>query len=517
MEKMPRAVVFRGLTWVAGLLLLFGSGCAAFSDTPAAASSAGDAQPSSISTQTPESLAAVTRPNAQASPSPSLSIQETPASTPTPISTLLSSVITTTPAQPQELNRDLLLGLGFDVLYLRQGNLHRWSHVVRQVDILFGPSAPGLSRDFQAESGLYPGEVVDFATDRQQRRVVVLVNRGVSANGVGLYDLALLDLERGAARTLLAEVRRLERLAPSPDGSWAAYSDSHSQQIYLLSLEQESSPQALAVCRSEVVGACTPAWSVSGKYLAWADEQGIWQASAPDWQASLASPLVLSMLDIDGSQRQVQVQAGRLIWAPFDRYLLAEISPQTGQQYWLAVVDMRTGIADEIPGPTFFAGSELPATWLTDGSLITLHHQPASDASLQANLWQLFPTRKPMPMLQRSLEIDLAATGFANLQVVANRFLLFRAQDQDNAKGWLARLDLQFEQLNWVLQTPGGVRRATWAPDGSGVFLEVEPDISVYATAGGARFVDVRDWFGDDLSSLTWCLATGKTGKGSSE
>jgi hypothetical protein len=407
--------------------------------------------------------------------------------------------------------------LGFDVLYLRQGSLHRWSHVARQVDILFGPSTPGLSRDFQAESVLYPGEVVDFATDRQQRRVVVLVNRGISANGAGLYDLVLLDLERGLARTLFVGVRRLERLALSPDGNRMAYKDASSQQIYLLSLEEESAPQVLAACQAEPSGACTPAWSVSGKYLAWADAQGIWQASAPNWQASLASPLVLSMEDIDGSQREVRVQAGRLIWAPFDRYLLAEISATARQQNWLAVVDMRTGIADEIPGPSFFEDSALPAAWLSDGALITLHRQPASNDAVQVSLWQIFPTRKPMPSLQRSLEVRIAAAGPADLQMVANRFLLFRAQDQDNLKGWLARLDLEFGQLTWVLQLPGGVHQAAWAPDGSGVFLEVEPDISLFASTGGAQLTDLRDWFGDGLSSLTWCMATGKTGKGSSE
>ncbi len=516
---MRRAVVFRGVLWGVCLLLLFSSSCAMLSnDSPAAsASSAGEAPTLAASPLAPEAQARSARPTMQASPSPSAPLRDLSASTPTRISALPASGTATAPVEPQEINSHALLALDFDVLYLRQGGLHRWSHVTRQVETLFGPSVPGLGGALKAESTLFPGEVVDFATDRLQRRVVVLVDRGISANGVGLYDLVLLDLARGAARQLQGEVRRLDRLALSPDGSRVAYSDALSRQIYLLSLEQGPSPQELATCQSDNPGACTPTWSVSGKFLAWADAQGIWQASAPDWQASLASPLTISMLDIDGSPREVQVHAGRVSWSPFDRYLLAEVSPHTGQQYWLAVVDMRTGMADEIPGPTFSADSRAPAAWLPDGSLITLHVQPASNGTVQVNLWQVFPTRKPMPMLQRRLELRMEAAGFADLQMIANRYLLFRAQDENNLKGWLARLDLDFGQLNWILPVPGGARQAVWAPDGSGVFVAVEPDISVYASAGGARLTDLRDWFGDELSNLTWCLATGKTGTGGDE
>lgn len=514
---------FRRLsTLLAVLLMLSSSGCA-FTSTGVIETIAPVSQTSPPAappgwTPTARSTAAREPSGLAPSPSPAVSL-ETPASTPTRV----SAASTPTPAVvlptlTPHTSRLALPALEFDVLYLRQGSLYRWSHMSKQGEAIFGPTAPGLISYFQAETPLFAGAVIEFAADATQSRLVALVDRGVSANGVGLYDLLLIDLERGAARTLLSETRRLSGLLPSPDGSWLAYVNSGDGRLYLLSLASQSAPQDIAACRIESGGECNPAWSLSGKYLSWADSQGVWQAEPPGWQPVMASPLVISIADIDGSLRDVQVYARSLIWAPFDRYLLAEIAMAGGEQRWLAVVDMRTGAADEVPGVILAAEDSLPAAWFPDGRLITLRHETAASSGLvQAQIWQVLPTRQPMLTLQSSFELPLAAVEFDDLQIIANRFLLFRAWGEANLNGWLARLDLEFGEINWTLLLPGGVNHAVWAPDGSGVFLQAEPDIGMYAAAGGSELVDLRAWFGEELSRLTWCIATGKYSGGSSQ
>ena len=79
--------------------------------------------------------------------------------------------------------------------------------------------------------------------------------------------------------------------------------------------------------------------------------------------------------------------------------------------------------------------------WFPDGRLITLRHETAASSGLvQAQIWQVLPTRQPMLTLQSSFELPLAAVEFDDLQIIANRFLLFRAWGEANLNGWLARL-----------------------------------------------------------------------------
>ncbi len=504
---------FRRLGCVfAALLWLGAGGCARLPGDTLAAAASTPAVLTSRPSETPPVQATASRP--PPTPGSTPQPQVTPASTPTRIGSASAASPALTQTQAQSDSKAPLLALNFDVLYLRQGSLVRWSHVGKQLDTIFGPSEPGLSRNFEAETAVYPGEVIEFATDARQRRVIAQVNRGVSANGIGLYDLLLIDLERSAVRTVLAETRWISRFSLSPDGGLLAYLHATDQQIHVLRLDGEPQPKSIAGCQAAAGGDCSPVWSASGKYLAWADAQGVWQAQAPGWQAVLVSPLMLSMVDIDGSQREVQVHAGRLVWSSFDRYLLAEVSPAGGASRWLAVVDMRTGRADAIPGVIFPAGASLPAAWLDYERLIVMRSDPETrPGRVLVGVWQIFPARQSQTLsLQTSLELSSDAVEFADLQVIANRFLLFRAQDEAGLAGWLGRLDLDYRQLNWTLPLPGATNSAAWAPDGSGAFLLASPDIGLYAPVGGSDVYDLRAWFGEELSRLVWCQVTGKAG-----
>lgn len=411
-------------------------------------------------------------------------------------------------AQVQPAGEELLQKLAFDLLFQTGDGLFRWSHLRRQVEPLLQLLPDGSS------AGVYPGTPVEFITDGQQRRAVVLVDRRVTANGVSLYDLILIDFERAVVQLIQRETRRVQLLSFSPDGRWlAAAGDSSTARLLLYPLDDLSAP----VTQIYELGSCSGsprcaelAWQANEDTLAWTNADGVWIASAPAWEAELVQPARLPMVDRDGSTRDAQVVFGWLSWSPFGRYLQVEVSqPQAGAR-WLVLVDTRARTTAEIPNTLLPPGSTINAAWLPDGRLFTIYLEAGDGAQASRyNLWRVFPTRSGLLAQDTSQQVLLPADLYGNLVLIGSRYMLLSSQGQAEKSGLLARLDLAYGQPNWLVSIPAQLLAIDWAPDGSGVLLQTPGTGWLYARAGEDILYTLSGVLGDGLERIIWCRVGG--------
>lgn len=357
-----------------------------------------------------------------------------------------------------------------DLLFISDGKLMRWDHVT----------------DFKTP--LVEG-VWEYSASQDTRRIVLLRDTKITANGVALYNLDLLDMETKQVTSLLKGIPRINRLTISPNGLWVAFQEQNeaSPTIYVLNIRHPDQRQQLGICHEPVGEFCNEiGWSPDNYALFWEDAQGIWISKLGKGQPKLLTGHNIEVSDPRGEMSQVAVAFNDVNWSPGGRYLLTQVITEA-QVCWFAVLDSYQSRWTEVPG-TFdnICPTSASVNWTDDGKLLVANiSQQTAYPNLTLSQWQVIPTRTGLFALEREMEfsnlqIDLTGSSPAGETElitlwpgkILDKFIGFGIGTANPANEMaLYLIDLEQEQLKVIIRRPDQADLALWAPDGSGVLL----------------------------------------------
>ncbi len=439
-------------------------------------------QPTLTKTSAPSSTAS---PIKTASISPT-SIQSTP--------TIYSSMET-----PQESS---------GLIYLSEHSLMRWDHVTNYV-------VP-ISEN-----------VYEYSINKSGRYVALLRTQNMVANGIEIFELALLDFDIKQIERLIDNTARLYSISISPDGKWIAfYPQKNGGRLKVLRTDGTNEMLELGFCHEELMTPCDPiAWSHDSRAVLWSDQRGIW-LSYLEWETPLLlSPNKMEYTDPEGATSEIMVTFSDLEWSPTGRYALAVVTPSASAARWYALIDTRREQIVEIPH-TFQAGTSAENTsWLSNGVFVVGRIEDnGTEHLIQIDMWEIIPTHQG---LIRNIEtISLTPDDFQNPMDYNSKndvyFVDWMKQPQDqtpilyfgvkpsNVESYPAifSLDIEKNNINFTYVIPIYAEQLYWAPDLSGALvINSSGDIYFVSIIDGS-LLPLRGVLGKDADDFNWLPPT---------
>lgn len=295
-------------------------------------------------------------------------------------------VTTSTPYSPT-ITRES----GEDLLFLADSNLMHWQPSAERTDLLLS-------------------DVWDYAASADAGRIAILQSRKITANGSQLFDINIYEPKSGAINSLVNAIPEPLLLSIAPDGRHVTYWDRHSGGVVkILQVNNPTQPIQPGNCASSMEANCQQLlWSPDGRELLWSDSRGIW-VSKNSQAARLAVSGAVQFTDPHGNQSEVNVIYRPIDWSPEGRFILAEAIPSATGVHWLAVLDIRTGQAFELPYTFSNLGQEIPswaATWLNDGKLALIYNDLETPEKYpRIRLYKVMPTNQEFIVLDREMQI----------------------------------------------------------------------------------------------------------------
>ena len=467
-----------GAIWV-GILLAISllSGCRSLTPTPTPGS-----RPSLVyPTDTPAPVIVIP-PTSEVS-NPTLTATPTPSPTP-PV-----AVLEADPKPP----------LQFDLVYLSENRLMLWDHT-------------------RLSQAALISQVITYTLSMDGSQIALLRAKGISANGIEMYDLESLDLETRQIQILVDDTPRINTLSLSPDGQWLAYSipgDDHT--LRMASSRSNPNQKTLASCQPSHPTQCTDLkWSAKSNQLAWSDREGLWVYSLGSNSPHLVLPAQASIPDPRGSSTLISVRYQSLSWSPFDRYILCEVVVPSSNVRWWGIADTTLGRLALLPDSYTTQSPRISVIWTQDGKLFVtrpshfVENQPAV-----IELWNVLPTRADLLMLDQKytlppLEIYTAQHTASLLDISLAKpyqvndyfFNLAAYTTGEPVLSALTRFDLRYGILEKTNDLIVAEQDLQWAPDGNSLLIgNLDPK---WIVAGGATLYDLQAAFGAQSCCFTW-------------
>jgi hypothetical protein len=370
-------------------------------------------------------------------------------------------------------------------------------------------------------------QVIDYSISANGKKIALLRSPNIAANGVGIFDLELLDLGRNKTTTLISGIPRLYGLSISPDGKWIASSnkvDGGSIQFHRVSAPDQVLDAG--TCITKPGQPCDPLyWSPDSRFLLWSDQQGLWISSPqrPD-DRQLAEP-EMTAIDPQGEASTLPVTFSNLDWSPNNRFVIMNASTPSGVN-WLAVLDTNQGRLATVPDSLVKSGASAGAMWMKDGTLMTTNAVPSEKGAatdLLIRQWQVIATRPDLlkPVKSSRMATDLPTTASAPSKIAElktawpfqfglNRLYLVVLPPQDTAHPSVYLLDLRTTRAQKLVGLPDELQGVLWSPDGRGAVILIPGQTAVYAPLAdeaqseGASLVDLSAIFGSQVSDFFW-------------
>jgi Tol biopolymer transport system component len=385
-----------------------------------------------------------------------------------------------------------------DLLYISNESLKRWDHLTSFTSTL-------------AEN------VVAFSVSGDGQKVALLRPRKISANGVELYDLEMLDFATKQVVSLLEQIPRLQNMVISSDGGEIAYTIQDDKHIYTLKTNSAVQPLERGDCSRPTLESCKYlSWSSDNRALAWVKDDGIWVSDKNAGAPRLAHNDKVIVTDPKGQQIEMPVQFSDLSWSPNGRFILIRSSPNASDVYWWTLLDALTGRMVQVPNTYSASGRTSSTSWSIDGkvlvaspedregqvSLRTMVVMPTStDLLLQDDIFILSPD------VLNSLDITAGNGGDCMIawpgQTSPGSFNLGLISSATSQNSTLLNLDLKEGQIRPISRFTVDVSNVIWAPDGSGALIIGNHDEVLFASNDG-RVIDLIELLGVESYGFIW-------------
>jgi WD40 repeat protein len=389
-----------------------------------------------------------------------------------------------------------------DLVYIASGNLMRWDYVT-------------------GFSGALIGGVSEFSASANGKKIALLRPKKIAANGVELFDLALLDFESMQVTNILEQMPRLYHITISPDGGYIAYTlDQQSGPIYVLPTGNSAKPRELGKCYLTEGTSCQElVWSPDSKQLLWSDAQGIWE-SAPDQAVPhLVHSGKLEVSDPQGKTSAIDVHLLALTWSPIGRFVLLTVTPIASEVSWRAVLDTRTGRLVEVPDSFETQSINANVSWSPDGELLSVRITSATEPAPPAiNIWQVLATHDGLLIHSQTMDLDTDNFSLATRQneddgalclnwLTARELgalMLAATLPETDIPPVLLQLNLVDGNLDKLIEIPFQPSAVLWSPDGAGALI-IDTDNQVFfAHPGSGMLYNLSLVMGKDAHNFTW-------------
>ena len=408
-----------------------------------------------------------------------------------------------------------------DLIFLSNGALVLWD----SEDGVIKPivQVPPIDNAAKAtiEKGLPPGSILEYSADRRFRFIALFRSKGIAANGVELFDLALLDVEKGSFRLLIEEMPRIFQLSLSPDGQWIAYStDEKTGRIYALGTDGIGKPIEIGsytVDEDWEYGQIL--WAPDGRRLLWSDASGIWITNPDEPDAKQILTDVIEIKDLQGEKSSVRVMYPSLTWSPLGRFILAQVQPYQSTVKWQGIIDTRLGQISEVPGTYEYQSPAANARLGQNGDLlVSSGFDPEESHFPSLGIFRIVPTRDDMVIPKEEYlfhqEEFVSITGDFNYN---NQFFLdvptqidkwkysFIINPAEKARPPLLFLfDKKSGSLSVVSEVPIDTISIDWSPSGEASILQGQHGSVLLILAEERQVIDVGAAWEMDSCCVDW-------------
>ena len=466
------------LDWV-GILLAFTflCGCRAETPTPTAGSRPALIYP----TDTPAPIVIISPTPTATSPSP--------ATAPTPIPTAPVAVVET----------DLQPPLPYDLVYLEGNRLMLWQHTTMSKEALIN-------------------QVSAYTLSADGSQIALLRAKGITANGVEMYDLERMDLETRQIQILIDNIRKVGSLSLSPDLQWLAYTlPGDDQTIHIVANTPEPARQTIASCQPSHSTHCANlSWSAESRALAWSDRKGLWVYTLGHTAPLLILPDQASITDPRGNTTLVSVRYQSLSWSPFGRYILCEVVVPSSDVRWWGIADTSLQRLALLPNSYTTQPPRISAIWTQDGELFVTrpsHYVEKQPAMIE--FWNVLPTRSDLLLLEREYTLPPMEIYTPQLTVSLPDFSLEQPYQANDYLFYLAAYTtgepllsalMQFDARYGLLEKTNDLiineQTLQWAPDGKSILIgDLVPN---WISLGSSTLFDLQAVFGAQSCCFTW-------------
>ena len=365
----------------------------------------------------------------------------------------------------------------------------------------------------------YEISIASKIASQNTQKIALLRPHGVTANGVELYDLDLLDLRSKQLTTLLENTPRLIAMSFSDQGDKLVYIQSEVEdRIFSLSLEPGAKPKQIATCAQEEQITCNSVlWSPDGKSMSWSDMQGIWLADESGSAPRLIQPNQVYVTDPRGQQSTTHVVYDQLAWSPDSKFLLMKIIPsETGVQ-WYAILDTRKARLVDIPDSADYSNQSAKITWTYEGMLLLAHSSnPELDLPAFIHTWQIVPTSNNILGTDQIQNLEAQSSqgpqdaasaticplSFQRLDAATYRLAMLDAEGK--VTGSLNELNMEKNILKPLMEIPPDTEAVLWAPDASGALLLGKHGQILFASILNRKLIDLLPIVGEEAHSFSW-------------
>jgi len=391
------------------------------------------------------------------------------------------------------------------LLFISEQNLMRWDPFTNYVSLI-------------------SENVLEYSASRNGRLVALLRSRNMVANGIGMYELSILDFDSKQINPIIEQTTRLYSLSMSPNGEWIAYyPQKNGGRLTLIRSDDSDERLELGFCHQDLNTPCDPvSWSADNRSVLWSDQRGLWLTQL-DWDApKLITMNMVEFTDPAGVVSTIQVTFDSLVWSPKGRYAIAEIVPSASIARWYVVIDTRREEFEEVPN-SFQAGTEAGNTvWLSDGLLAVGHlNKTGDEPNIMISIYEVVPTHPGIFLAVKELRLykeDGVVIPETSLAPDNNIFIDWMQQPNtqiynlffgvrlltETASPTLYQLFIEDERLQFVNTIPQLTDEVLWASDLSGALLIGENSDYYFQPLGEEKIKPLSQIFGKDATGFTW-------------
>jgi WD40 repeat protein len=374
--------------------------------------------------------------------------------------------------------------------------------------------------DLPASSNInanYPGKILGYSLDEQVGEIALLRSKGITANGVELFNLDLYDVTSEEAWTIVGNSTRISHMTLSPDGEWIAYKkEEDPYRIILLPTSERAGAGEVSISgdNSRILDGFE--WSPDGRYLAWIDSSGIWLSDSRGFQPRLAVPNTIGMTYYGGEQSEILVKFDSLDWSPQGRYILTRVSPSQSEVSWMGIADTDRGLVSEIPG-SFSPGDLIRnVEWTSEGDLLIVNGgSQVADSPTSLQIWRVVPTHDEliMPELNINLGNSLASPSAVSTLQEQNlafprkldyrHYSFITVPEDPSDESVIFIYDTITQELDKVCKLPAGTIDVIWTGDGQGAIVVGRHNSAIIATLDSGAD-DLYQIMGVDSCCFRW-------------